>query len=149
MGLMGMFGGKKGGAATEEGEMGPGMVNMLAGMPGGMRKQMMKGRLNQLLTLSEEKRQETIRGMFGSFHHSDVKDKSRDKVIASRVEIVGEMSEDKRRTLMTSRMAALKEWPDLAEADKKVQQRVLPEVNPKARAAFVATMEELMKGSGS
>jgi len=36
-----MFGGKKGGAVAEEEEMGPGMVNMLAGMPGMMRKQMM------------------------------------------------------------------------------------------------------------
>ena len=70
MGVMGMFGGKESGTVAEEGEMGPGMVNMLAGMPGVMRKQMMKGRINQLFTLSEEKRQDTIRGMFGSFHHT-------------------------------------------------------------------------------
>ena len=75
------------------------MVNMLAEMPGMMRKQMMKGRINQLFTLSEEKRQETTRGMFGGFHHWDVKDKHRDKVIATRVEIIDELPEERRRAL--------------------------------------------------
>ncbi len=143
MGLMGMFGGKKGGAAVEEGEMGPGMVNMLAGMPGMMRKQMMKGRINQLLTLSEEKRQVTIRGMFGSFHHRDVKDKNRDKVIATRVAIVGELPEERRRALMTSRIAALKAAPELEQADQSAQEKVLPQVNDKARKAFLDSWTKL------
>ncbi len=146
MGLFGMFGGKKGGAALE-GEMGPGMVNMIAGMPGMMRKQMMKGRINQLLTLSEERRQETMLGMFSGFHSPQVKEKSRNKVIATRVEIIGDLSEDKRRIIMTSRLAALKANPELDQADRKVQEQVLAKVSEKARRAFLATWEEVNKPS--
>ena len=140
MGLFGM-GGKK--ADALEGEMGPGMVNMLAGMPGMMRKQMMKGRINQLLTLSEDKRQETIIGMFRSFHNSQVKDKNREKVIATRVEITGELSEEKRRSLMQSRIAALKTSPELEATDKSVQDKVMPKVPSKARQAFLDTWTSL------
>ena len=117
MGLFGMFGGNKGATAVQEGEMVPGMVNMLAGMPGMMRKQMMKGRINQLLTLPEARRRESIIGMFSGFHHPKVNEKNRSKVIATRVEIVGELAEDKRRTIITSRIAALKDRPELDEAD--------------------------------
>ncbi len=147
MGLFGMFGGGKGGAVAEEGEMGPGMVNMLAGMPGMMRKQMMKGRLNQLLTLEEEKRQQTILGMFASFHSEQVKESNREKVIATRTEVIGEMTEERRRSLMTSRMAALKQRPELDEADLKATQKVMSNVPEKARAAFMDTMTTLQKGS--
>ena len=147
MGLFGMFGGKKGGAVAEEGEMGPGMVNMLAGMPGMMRKQMMKGRLNQLLTLEEQKRQESILGMFASFHSDQVKQSNREKVIATRTEVIGEMKEEQRRTLMTSRMAAMKQRPELEEADQKVIQKIMPNVPEKARMAFMDTMTALQKGS--
>ena len=59
MGFMGMFGEKKTGLDPTTGEWGSdnvGMMKMLAGMPHMMRKPMMKGRLNQLLALSEEKR---------------------------------------------------------------------------------------------
>ena len=147
MGLFGMFGGKKGGAVAEEGEMGPGMVNMLAGMPGMMRKQMMKGRLSQLLTLEEEKRQQTILGMFASFHSDQVKDSNREKVIATRTEVIGDMKEEQRRSLMTSRIAALKQRPELDEADQKVVEKVMPKVPEKARAAFIETLTALQKGS--
>ncbi len=147
MGLFGMFGGKKGGAVAEEGEMGPGMVNMLAGMPGMMRKQMVKGRLSQLLTLEEQKRQESILGMFASFHSDQVKESNREKVIATRTEVIGEMKEEQRRTLMTSRMAAMKQRPELEEADQKVIQKIMPNVPEKARAAFMETMNALHKGS--
>ncbi|MEE9285554.1 MAG: hypothetical protein V3V35_07490 [Dehalococcoidia bacterium] len=146
MGLFGMFGGKKDGAALE-GEMGPGMVNMVAGMPGMMRKQMMRGRINQLLTLSEERRQQTIVGMFTGFHSPKVKEKNRHKVIATRVEIIGELSEDKRRTIMTSRVAALKATPELEKADRKVQEAVLVKVNDKARRAFLTTWDSVHKPS--
>ena len=147
MGLFGMFGGTKGGTAVEEGEMGPGMVNMLAGMPGMMRKQMMKGRINQLLTLPEARRRETIIGMFSGFHHPKVNEKNRSKVIATRVEIVGELAEDKRRTIITSRIAALKDRPELDEADRRVQGSVLDNVGDKARRAFLATWDVANKGS--
>ena len=148
MGLFGMGGGKK---DTEvlEGEMGPGMVNMLAGMPGMMRKQMMKGRLSQLLTLSEEKRQETILGMFTGFHHPSVKDKNREKVIATRTDIIGELPDDKRRALISSRIAALKQSPEIDAADHKVVEKVLPQVPGKARQAFTDTFGSLSKGSES
>ena len=144
MGLFGMFGGNK--VDALEGEMGPGMVNMLAGMPGMMRKQMMKGRINQLLTLGEEKRQESIVGMFRSFHNQKVKNSNRDKVIATRLEIVGELADDKRLALITSRIAALKGHPDLAQKDQEVQERILPKVDGKARAAFMRSWTELHKG---
>jgi len=147
MGLFGMFGGKKGGAEAEEGEMGPGMVNMLAGMPGMMRKQMVKGRLSQLLTLEEQKRQESILGMFASFHSDQVKQSNREKVIATRTEVIGEMKEEQRRTLMTSRMAAMKQRPELEEADQKVIQKIMPKVPEKARMAFMETMKALQGGS--
>ena len=95
MGLMGMFGGGKS-TGAETGDWGSdmvGMMKMLAGMPHMMRKPMMKGRLNQLLSLSEEKRQESIRGMIGAFHSPKVKDKARDSLVATRVEIIGDLPE--------------------------------------------------------
>ena len=50
-----------------------GMMKMLAGMPHMMRKPMMKGRINQLLSLTEEQRQDSIRDMIGAFHSDKVK----------------------------------------------------------------------------
>lgn len=144
---MGLFGNKKneGGLETEYGGDMVGMMKMMAGMPGMMRKPMMKGRLSQLLELSEEKRQESIREMMGAFHNPKIKDSAREKLIATRVEIVGEFSEDKRQTIMKSRMAALKVAPELEEADKKIQMKVLPQVSEGARTAFVSTMEQMKK----
>ena len=147
MGLFGMFGGKKGGAVAEEGEMSPGMVNMLAGMPGMMRKQMMKGRLSQLLTLSEDKRQQAILGMFGSFHSDQVKVSNREKVIATRNEVIGELTGEQRSTIMASRMAALKQRPELEQADQQVTEKVMSGVPEKARAAFMTTLKSLQDGS--
>ncbi len=66
-----------------------GMMKMPWGVPHMMRKPMMKGRINQLLSLTEEKRQESIRDMIGAFHSAEVKDKAREKLVATRVEIVG------------------------------------------------------------
>ena len=80
MGMFGMFGKKEGGYDTATGEWGGdnvGMMKMLAGMPHMMRKPMMKGRINQLLSLTEEKRQESIRDMIGAFHNTKVKPKAR------------------------------------------------------------------------
>ena len=118
-----------------------GMMKMLAGMPGMMRKPMMKGRINQILSLDEEKRQESIRQMFGAFHSPKVKDKAREKLIATRVEVVGELPEDKRRTLIASRVAGLKVAPHLEEADRQVQERVLPKISPTVRQAFTNSWE--------
>ena len=64
MGMFGMGGKKQGGYDSAAGEWGSdnvGMMKMLAGMPHMMRKPMMKGRINQLLSLTEEKRQESMR----------------------------------------------------------------------------------------
>ena len=141
MGFMGMFGGEKS-AGTETGDWGSdmvGMMKMMAGMPHMMRKPMMKGRLNQLLSLSEEKRQESIREMIGAFHSPKVKDKDRDSLVATRVEIVGDLPEEQRRTIITSRIAALKIAPDLEEADRRVQERVLPQISESARTGFTET----------
>ncbi len=143
---MGLFGGKKT-AAVDEGEMGPGMVNMLASMPSMMRKQMMRGRITGLLSYTEERRQEAIRGMFRGFHNPGVKDKNREKVIATRVEIIGELPEDKRRTIIASRIVALKADPNLSALDLKVQEKVLGEVNPKARQAFLDSWSAVTSGS--
>ncbi|MCH7554063.1 MAG: hypothetical protein IIC82_08715, partial [Chloroflexi bacterium] len=123
------------------------MVNMLAGMPGMMRKQMMKGRLNQLLTLNEDKRQETMLGMFSSFHNPSVKQSNREKVITTRVEIIGELTEEKRRTLIKSRLVALRKNPDIEAQDLNVQDAVMPKVSSKARTAFIASWTAIQKSS--
>ena len=147
MGFMGMFGGSKS-AGAETGDWGSdmvGMMKMLAGMPHMMRKPMMKGRVTQLLSLSEEKRQESIRDMIGAFHSSKVKDKARDSLVATRVEIVGDLPEEQRRTIIASRIQALKVAPELEEADRQVQQRVLPNISESARTGFTATWTALTK----
>ena len=146
MGFMGMFRGKKAGAETGDwGSDQVGMMKMLAGMPHMMRKPMMKGRLNQLLSLSEEKRQESIRDMIGAFNSPNVKEKARQSLIATRVEILGEMPEEKRRTIITSRTAALKAEPELDKADRNVQERILPQISQRARNAFLTTWHEVTK----
>ena len=146
MGFMGMFGGKKAGAETGDwGSDQVGMMKMLAGMPHMMRKPMMKGRLNQLLSLSEEKRQESIRDMIGAFNSPNVKEKARQSLIATRVEILGELPEEKRRTIITSRTAALKAEPELDKADRNVQERILPQISQRARNAFLTTWHEVTK----
>ena len=91
MGMFGMFGKKEGGFDAATGEWGSdnvGMMKMLAGMPHMMRKPMMKGRINQLLSLTEEKRQESIRDMIGAFHSSKVKLGARESLVATRVALL-------------------------------------------------------------
>ena len=147
MGLMGMFGSKEnsgnGVGVDEWGSDMVGMMKMLGGMPGMMRKPMMKGRINQLLALTEEGRQESIREMFGAFHSPKINDKTREKLITTRVELVGELPEGKRNTIIASRLAALKAAPELEEADRKVQERVLSEVSPAVRKSFTSSWEQL------
>ncbi len=152
MGMFGMFGKKKDSGASDTGDYGSdmvGMMKMMAGMPHMMRKPMMKGRINQLLSLPEEKRQESLRDMIGAFHSPEVNDSTREKLVATRVEIIGEMTEDRRRTIMTSRVAGLKVAPELDEKDQQVTERVLPEISESARAAFTSTWSEVVKSSGS
>ncbi len=147
MGMFGMFGSKKEGG-VDTGEYGSdqvGMMKMLAGMPHMMRKPMMKGRLSHLLSLSEEKRQESIRDMIGAFHSPEVKDKAREKLISTWVEIISELPEEKRRTIMSSRSEALKSAQDLEEADLRIQERVLPDISESARTAFETTWNEIRK----
>jgi len=146
MGMFGMFGKKEGGFNDATGEWGSdnvGMMKMLAGMPHMMRKPMMKGRINQLLSLSEEQRQESIRDMIGAFHSSKVKAKARESLVATRVEIVGELSEEKRRTIISSRSEALKVAPELDQHDRDVQMKVLPKISKSSREAFQSTWDEI------
>ena len=152
MGMFGMGGKKEGGYNEATGEWGSdnvGMMKMLAGMPHMMRKPMMKGRINQLLSLSEEKRQESIRDMIGAFHNKQVKAKARESLVATRIEIVGELSEEKRRTIINSRTEALKVAPELDETDRLMQEKVLPKLSQNTRNAFVATWEQVRGGSNS
>ena len=149
MGMFGMGGKKKGGGEGDWGSDMVGMMGMLAGMPGMMRKPMMKGRINQLLALGEEQRQESIRQMFGAFHSPDISDKNREKLIATRVEVIGGLSEEKRRRLLTSRIEAMKTAADVDAADRAVQDRVMSKVSPKASAAFRASWNEVTSGNGT
>ena len=146
MGMFGMFGKKEGGfnATTEEwGSDNVGMMKMLAGMPHMMRKPMMKGRINQLLSLTEEQRQDSIRDMIGAFHSSKVKPKSRESLVATRVEIVGELSDAKRRTIISSRYEALKVAPELDQQDRDVQKKIISKISKPAREKFQATWDQV------
>jgi len=143
---MGMFGKKDGGFDEATGEWGSdsvGMMKMLAGMPHMMRKPMMKGRINQLLSLTEEQRQDSIRDMIGAFHSSKVKSKARESLVATRVEIVGELSDEKRRTIISSRNQALKVAPELDQQDREVQMKVLPKISKSTRDAFQTTWDQV------
>ena len=146
MGMFGMFGKKEGGFNATTGEWGSdnvGMMKMLAGMPHMMRKPMMKGRINQLLSLTEEQRQESIRDMIGAFHSSKVKPKSRESLVATRVEIVGELSDAKRRTIISSRYEALKVAPELDQQDRDVQKKIISKISKPAREKFQATWDQV------
>ncbi len=143
---MGMFGKKEGGLNAATGEWGSdsvGMMKMLAGMPHMMRKPMMKGRINQLLSLTEEQRQESIRDMIGAFHSSKIKSKASESLVATRVEIVGELSADKRRTIISSRSEALKVAPELDRQDRDVQTKILPKISKSSRDAFQTTWDQV------
>ena len=143
---MGMFGKKEGGFDEATGEWGSdsvGMMKMMAGMPHMMRKPMMKGRINQLLSLTEEQRQESIRDMIGAFHSSKIKSKASESLVATRVEIVGELSEDRRRTIISSRSEALKVAPELDQQDRDVQTKILPKISKSSRDAFQTTWDQV------
>jgi len=87
--------------------------------------------------------------MIGAFHSPEVKDKAREKLIATRVEIISELPEEKRCTIMSSRSEALKSAQDLEEADLRIQERVLPDISEPARTAFKTTWDEITKsGNG-
>ena len=152
MGMFGMFGKKSNGVDPVTGEYGGdmvGMMKMLGGMPHMMRKPMMKGRITQLLSLSEEKRQESVRNMIGAFHSSKVNSKTQESLVATRVEIVGELPEADRRTIISSRTQALKAAPELDNADQRVQERILPKVAQQAREAFLSSWDYVRKEAGA
>lgn len=123
--------------------MGPEFVKELSNLPVAMRKQMLKGRMDQLLALPEEGRQEAIRGLVVGFLDPKIKESVREELIATRTEIIGELSEDRRRTIMMSVMQALKGDPDSAKANRSVVEKVLPKVPSEARTAFMETMKGL------
>ncbi len=121
----------------------PDMMNEVAGMPDSMRKQMMKGRLEQLLALSDENRPQAMQSMIAAIHDGKVKESDRENLVATRTEIIGEFSEDRRRTMMMSRMQAMKDHPDLDKADMATTEKTMPKVNAEARMAFMETMSTL------
>ena len=150
MGMFGMGGKKTDG--TETGEWGSdsvGMMKMLSGMPHLMRKPMMKGRINQLLSLTEEKRQESLRDMIGAFNSPKIKEGAREKLVATRLEIISELPEEKRETIIKSRVEALKVAPELDQADRTVQERVLPRIAEENLRAFTSTWERVHKNAGN
>ncbi len=121
----------------------PDMMNEIAGMPDSMRKQMMKGRLEQLLALSDENRAQAMQGMIAAILDRKVKESDREKLITTRTEIIGEFSEDRRRTMMMSRMQAMKDHPDLDKTDMETTEKTMPQVAAEARTAFMQTMSAL------
>ena len=148
MGMFGMFGKKNSGIDPMTGEYGGDMVamiKMLGSMPHMMRKPMMKGLINQLLSLSEEKRQESVRDMIGAFNSPKVNSKTQESLVTTRVEILGELPEESRRTIISSRTQALKTAPELDKADQRVQERILPKVSQQAREAFLSSWESVRK----
>ena len=56
---------------------------------------------------------------------------------------MSELSEDKRRTIISSRTEALKVAPELDEADRRVQEKVLPKLSQKTRDAFMTTWQQV------
>jgi Mg/Co/Ni transporter MgtE len=151
MGMFGMVSKKSGGSDPVTGEYGGDMVSMmkmLGGMPHMMRKPMMKGRINQMLSLTEEQRQVSIRDMIGAFNSEKVKGKIRESLVATRVEILGELSEEQRRTIISSRTEALKVVPELDKADLQIQERILHKVPQNTRQAFLKTWEHVRKNAG-
>ncbi len=151
MGMFGMGSKKSGGLDPVTGEYGGDMVSMmkmLGGMPHMMRKPMMKGRINQMLSLTEEQRQVSIRDMIRAFNSDKVKGKTRESLVATRVEILGELSEEQRRTIISSRTEALKVVPELDKADQQIQDRILPKVPQDARQAFLKTWDHVRNTTG-
>ena len=129
---------------TMEGGISPDMLNEIAGMPDAVRKQMMKGRLEQILVLPDDQRLSAIKGMISAILDPKVKDSDREKLIATRTEIIGEFSEERRRAMMMSRMNALMDAPDLNKADREATEKTMPQVSAEARAAFMETMKNVM-----
>ena len=129
---------------TMEGGIGPDMINEIAGMPDAMRKQMIKGRLEQMLVLPDDQRLSAMKGLISATFDPKVKDSDREKLIATRTEIIGEFSEERRRTMMMSRMKALMDAPDLNKADIEVTEKTMPQVSAEARMAFMETMKNVM-----
>lgn len=132
---------------TTGGGISPEMLNEMAGMPDSMRKQMMRGRLEQLLALPDERRLPAVQGLIAAIHDRKVKDSDREKLVATRTEIIGEFSEEKRRGIMVARAQALKEDPDLNKADMELTEKVMPQVPADARKAFMETMSKLQEMS--
>ncbi len=128
---------------TMGGGISPDMMNEIAGLPDSMRKQMMKGRLEQLLALPDENRPQAMQSMIAAIHDSKVKESDRENLVATRTEIIGEFSEDRRRTMMMSRMQAMKDHPDLNKADMETTEKSMPQVAAEARTAFMETMSAL------
>ena len=73
---------------TTGGGISPEMLNEIAGMPDSMRKQMMKGRLEQLLALPDERRLPAMQGLIAAIHDRKIKESDREKLIATRTEIM-------------------------------------------------------------
>ena len=72
-----------------------------------------------------------------------MKPKSRESLVATRVEIVGELSDAKRRTIISSRYEALKVAPELDQQDRDVQKKIISKISKSAREKFQATWDQV------
>ena len=104
---------------------------------------MVNGPSNQLISVTNEQRQDSIRDMIGAYPSNKVRPNSRESLVATRVEIVGELSDDKRRTIISSRHEALKVAPELDQQDRDVQKKILPKISTSTRDKFQATWDEV------
>ena len=64
-------------------------------------------------------------------------------MVANRVELVGELSEERRRTIISSRSEALKFAPELDQQDRDVQNKILSQISKSSREAFQSTWAEV------
>ena len=64
-------------------------------------------------------------------------------MVATRVEIVGELSNEKRRTIISSRSEALKVAPELDQKDREMQKRIFSKISKSTREAFQATWDDV------
>ena len=87
--------------------------------------------------------------MIGAFNSPKIKEGAREKLVATRLEIISDLPEEKRETIIKSRVEALKVAPELDQADRTVQERVLPRIAEENLRAFTSTWERVHKNAGN
>jgi len=64
-------------------------------------------------------------------------------LVATRIEIVGELSDEKRRAIISSRHEALKVAPKLDQQDRGVQKKIISKISKSTLDKFQATREQV------